>query len=102
MILIPSENKYKLVNNYVYQDCIVPRGFETDGTTAPTIFRLFVPKFAPKYIRAVVVHDYLCSEKEYQKADRYFKDMLYTIDKNWKTRLMANAVKYYTKFIRSS
>ncbi len=100
LVITPSNNKYKLSQSFTYKEHVVPSGFESDGTTAPRIFRLFVSKYSPKYIQAVVVHDYLCSLKKYKAADGVFKEMLYAIDKNWKTRLMVNAVKFYTKVFR--
>ena len=100
-ILIPtSSNTFTLLENYNYKEIIVPRGYETNGADVPRIFWSIIPPFKPKYLPAVVVHDYLCSLKQYEKANCCFEEMLYEIEESILTIAMVKSVKFYTKYIR--
>ena len=95
-MLKPAGNSYMLVDDYIYKDVIVPTGFHTDGLSYK--FRLvgiFINKYDPKYIEAAIVHDYLTYVGDWEKANRYFEEML---PKTLTSKLMVNAVKLYRKF----
>jgi len=66
-----------------------------------TEFNQQVNRFSPVILPATAIHDYLCDREEYEKADKYFKEMLQLIDKkSWKYNFMAWAVKIYHKYIK--
>jgi hypothetical protein len=75
----------------------VPRGYETNGANIPRIFWGVIPPFKPKYLPAVIVHDYLCDLEQYALADRFFEDMLLKIENSFKTRVMIFTVRLYHK-----
>lgn len=95
-----NKNTFVLLEEYRCLDVVVPKGYETNGADIPRLFWSWVPPFKPKYLPAVVVHDYLCELKEYNKADKYFKDILEEIEDSLMTRTMSRAVKFYTRWIR--
>ena len=92
------DNKYIVVEDYVYKDIRVPNGYLTNGANIPRSLWLFVPPFKPKYMNAVVVHDYLCDLEMYEKADKYFEEILSNVEKTVVTKFMILAVKQYHKF----
>lgn len=93
----PSGKKYKLTKDLTYNDVIVPVGYETDGISYK--FRLvgiFINKFDPRYIEAVIVHDYLTDLGYWERANRYFEEML---PNTLTARSMVIGVKMYRKLI---
>jgi len=92
-------NTYRVVKMVKYKDVIIPRGYTTNGADVPRILWWIVPPFKPKYLPAVIVHDFLCAKKQFKKADDYFEEILFTIEKSLKTRAMVRAVRAY-HFIR--
>lgn len=96
--LLPlSENKFELIKDYNIEDINIPKGFKTDGATIPQFFWWFVPPFKPKYLPAVVLHDYLCDKEQYELADELFKKVLFDIEKSFATKTMVKSVKIYHK-----
>ena len=94
-MLKPNGRYYQTTEELVYKDIIVPEGYLTDGISYKLrIVSLFVNKFDPRFIIPTIVHDYLCDLEEYEKADRYFEELL---PKNWRKPLMVNSVKIYHK-----
>jgi hypothetical protein len=86
---------------YRYKDIEIPKGFKSNGATLYYIFysiiglALFNPNFLwllvvalftlrtpfhPKHLTASIVHDYLCSQEDYIKADKYFLEILLKTD----------------------
>lgn len=99
--VIPTEdNKYILTEDYYYKYDLVPKGYKTNGADIPRIFWWFVPPFKPKYLPAVIVHDYLCDQGNYEYADSVFQEMLLEIEDSFATRTMVRAVKLHTKYIK--
>lgn len=94
LFLTPSKNGYLVDGGFQYKDVEVPHNFFTDGITVKKIrlVYLFINKFDPRVMEAVVIHDYLCEQEEYEKADRYFEEMLPNI---WQKPFMVKAVKKY-------
>lgn len=95
-----TDNTYVLNEALTYKDVVVPNGYETNGADIPRIAWVWIPPFKPKYLPAVIVHDYLCSMHDYQKADKYFEEILIAIEDSKETKTMVSAVKLYTKYIR--
>jgi len=59
--------KIRLIEEYVEPtpigDIKIPIGFETDGASIPRpLWPIFGPPIAGPYLRAAVVHDWLCDE----------------------------------------
>lgn len=76
-MLRPVGDKYELTNDIVYKDVVVPAGYTTDGISYKfRLFGVFINKFDPMYIEAVIVHDYLTDLGEWDKANKYFEEML--------------------------
>lgn len=75
----PNNKYYVTTKDLTYKDVTVPKGFKTDGISYK--FRLigvFINKFDPLYIKAVIFHDYLTRDnyEDWGKANEYFKELL--------------------------
>ncbi|MDK2062782.1 DUF1353 domain-containing protein [Aliarcobacter butzleri] len=96
-----KNNRLILLENYNYENIEVPKGFETNGADIPRIFWIIVPPFKPKYLPAVLVHDYLIkiakNKQEIFYANYYFEKILLEIENSFKTRAMIKAVNLYWK-----
>ena len=90
-----TENLFINVEEYKYKDIVVPPGDKTNGSNIPRMLWSWIPPFKPKYSPAYLVHDYLCDLEEYKKADEYFEEILYNIEKTITTKAMVYAVKIY-------
>ena len=99
-ILQPSlDNSFVVAKPFrVNSSLVIPKGYKTNGANIPRVFWFIVPPFKPKYLPAVVVHDYLCDKERYRLADRLFRDILLSIENSYKTRAMVLAVRLYHKF----
>ena len=98
LILQPKGKKYRVAMPFNYRDIIVPEGYETDGISYK--FRLvgiFINRFDPRYIKAVVVHDYLTDRNDWNKANKYFEELL---PDTKIARVMIMAVKMYGRLKR--
>ena len=96
-----SNNKFVLLEEYRYRAVKIPVGYETNGADIPRPFWIIVPPFKPKFLPAVLVHDFLI-EKATNRIDicianEYFEEILLTIENSFKTRVMVRAVKIYWK-----
>jgi hypothetical protein len=102
LILTPlPEHKYILLEEYRYKDVVVPVGFVTNGADIPRVFWSFYPPNKSDYLPAVVVHDYLCSIGEYEKADRYFREILVALGSSvFDVFVLWGGVRLYSKYIR--
>jgi hypothetical protein len=101
LVMTPTvTNHYLLVKDFKYKSITVPKGYETNGADIPRVFWWFVPPFKPKYLPAVVIHDYLCDLKEYGLADNVFEEMLLEIENSFTTRTMVRVVRFYTRWLR--
>lgn len=92
----PTSNRngtFVLLEEYSYKDVVVPVDFETNGMDLKfQAFSLFVHRYDPRCLEAVIVHDYLCELEEYEKADEYFEELLPEI---WQKKFMIFFVKMY-------
>ena len=71
----------------------IPQNYVTNGADIPRVFWNLIPPFYPKYLPAVVVHDYFCDLEYYKTADTYFELILFEIEKSVSTRAMVYAIK---------
>ena len=90
-------NKYVLLEHYQVENVRVPKGYETNGADVPKLFWWFVPPFKPKFLPAIIIHDYLCEKEEYKLADNLFESTLFAIEKSFVTKTMVKFVRIYHK-----
>jgi hypothetical protein len=94
----PCGKYYVTTEDMEYRGVIVPKGFRTDGISYK--FRLvgvFINKFDPLYIEAVIFHDYLTDLGDWDTANRVFEELL---PDTRVAKVMVVAVKLYGKFVR--
>jgi len=97
MVTPTADNKYLIEQKIIYKDITIPKGYKTNGADVPRLFWSIIPPFKPKYLPAVIVHDYLCDLEQYVKADKYFEEILLSIENSVTTKIMVKAVKFYHK-----
>ena len=94
-----DENKFVLLQEYKYKDITVSKGYETNGADIPRFFWIVVPPFKPKYLPAVLVHDFLIAtaknEDDIRNANKIFKEILLEIENSFVTKSMVKAVNIY-------
>ncbi len=79
--ITPRPNdKYKVIKEFIYKDITIPINYHTNGADIPRFLWIFWPPNRSTYLPAVIVHDYLCDNQEYKKADKYFKEILETLN----------------------
>jgi len=94
-------HKYILEEESRYKEVVVPVGFVTNGADIPRVFWSFYPPNRSDYLPAVIVHDYLCSVREYEKADRYFREILEALGiSEFDIFVLHGGVRFYSIFIR--
>ena len=69
-------NRYKLNKEFKYKDITIPENFETNGANIPRLLWVIWPPNKSDYLPAIIIHDYLCNEEKYHKADLYLKDVM--------------------------
>ena len=75
-ILQPMRNhRFKVLKEIRYKDIIVPVGYKTNGGNVPRIFWSFLPPNETTFLPLYCVHDYLCDQKEFKKADIYLLEL---------------------------
>ncbi len=93
------DNKVVLAKDFeVKKLFVIPAGYKSNGANIPRLFWWLIPPFKPKYLPAVIVHDYLCDLEKYEVADVFFEELLLDTEDSFKTRLMIRAVKLYHRF----
>jgi hypothetical protein len=101
VVVHPEKDGWKTVVDINYKDVTVPTGYSSNGADIPRILWRIVPPNSPLIFPGVVVHDYLCDQKEYAKADQYFEEILIASNvPKWKRKSIIGGVKFYTKWIR--
>jgi hypothetical protein len=97
-----KDNQFFLLEEYKYRGVRIPIGYTTNGADIPRIFWSFVPPFKPKFLPAVLVHDFLIetakTTADVNSANDHFEEILFQIEKSFKTRIMVLSVKLYWKF----
>jgi hypothetical protein len=76
---------------------VIPKGFETNGADIHRVFWFIIHPFKPKYLHAVVAHDYICKEMGTYVADDVFEELLYKVDRGVVPRIMVGAMKLWHK-----
>lgn len=99
MILIPTPNNtFVLAEGFQYKDVFIARGFVTNGADVPRIFWSLFPPFKPKFMKAILIHDFLIKKGQVDKANQYFKELLLDAENSFITRNAVRAVRFYWKF----
>lgn len=95
----PHGDRYKTTKVLTYKDCTVPKGTPTDGISYKfRLLGIFINKFDPRFIKAVIFHDHLTDIGDWDRGNRYFEELLPV---HWLSPLMVKGVKLYRKlFIR--
>lgn len=77
----------------------VPKGFETNGADIPRVFWFIVHPFKPKYLHAVVAHDYLCRHRQVgtREADSVFEELVCRVDEGIVPKIMVFSMKLWHK-----
>ena len=99
--------KIKLDNGDLIQ---IYRGYQTNGADIPRLFWRLYPPYAPEYMPAVLIHDFLCDKaietakdkKELQEkflyADNAFREILEKLNiSKIKVKIFYNAVRFWHK-----
>jgi len=93
-----SSNTFLLDKAYQVKNITIPKGFESDGLTLKTrILRLVVSKYSPKLMPFFFIHDYLCYKEKYKLADDLGSEVLFEIEKSWRTKAMIFLIRKYHK-----
>jgi hypothetical protein len=96
-MLKPVRDKYETTAPLVYKEATVPQGYRTDGITYKLrVLGLFYDKFDPRYIKAVLFHDYLVQQRNWELANQYFEELL---PGDFRSKVMVLAVKVYRKWV---
>lgn len=115
-ILSPLSNgNYILTRGYKIKlnngDLItIEKGYQTNGADIPRLFWRLYPPYAPEYMPAVLIHDFLCDKaietakdkKELQEkflyADNAFREILEKLNiSKSKVKVFYNAVRFWHK-----
>jgi len=92
-----KDDRYMLDRPYrITPSLVIPAGYKTNGANIPRLLWFIVPPFKPKYLPAVIVHDFLCDKDRYKEADDMFEQMLLMqIEDSFRTRMMVRVVRLY-------
>lgn len=76
---------------------VINVGFSTNGGSIPRVFWLLLSPFDPLLIEEYTVHDYLCDQKQYARANAWLEQLL--IDNQavakWKRITVMTGVKFW-------
>ena len=95
-----DKHKFILLEDFVYNGYVVPKGYITDGATIPRIFWSFCPPNRPDILPAAIIHDYLCDKELYKEADKEFKNCLNDLEIHPKIAITFHIVVITYHFIR--
>lgn len=77
LTLVPLQgHRYQLAQPFRFKNIQVPSGFVTNGADIPRFLWSVYPPNQSDFMKAVVVHDYLCDKGKYSLADQLFKEAL--------------------------
>ena len=76
-----DDNRVALAQDFeVKKLFVIPAGEKSNGANIPRSLWWLIPPFKPKYLPAVIVHDYLCRLEKYEVADVFFEELLLEIE----------------------
>lgn len=98
LVVATSNNTFVLDKPYQVKNIRIPANYESDGLSMKfKVFRLIVSRYSPKFMPFFFIHDYLCDEEKYQLADNLGEEVLFEIEKSWRTKVMIRAIRIYHK-----
>lgn len=79
------------------ENLIINTGYTTNGASIPRIFWWILSPFDPRYMEEATIHDNLCDEKQYKRADAWFEQLLIDNDdiKMWHRKAFIKNVKFW-------
>lgn len=107
-ILPTQKNTFILNEELFFMDERVPKGFETNGADTPKLFWWFFPPFKPKFLPAVILHDFLIKNalsqsnknkkiKLIKRANERFESLLLLLEDSLKNKVTIFCLKVYWK-----
>lgn len=81
-----KENKFQFTEDYYTPECVITKGFKTDGGSSGRWLQSLYPSFY-KYFPAAAVHDFLYSEGVLprKQCDQLFRDIMrYRLGLSWR------------------
>jgi hypothetical protein len=91
-----SDNKFVLVGPYQVKNIRIPSGYESDGLSLRfRPFRLIISRYSPKFMPFFFIHDYLCSIERFSLANEIGEEVLFKIERSFRTRAMMFLIKKY-------
>lgn len=91
-----ANHKFKVLQDIIFEDIVVPKGYKTNGADIPRVFWSIYPPNRADYLPAVILHDYLCDLEEYKKADDIFEKALRMLGVHKRTIwILVKAVRFW-------
>jgi len=97
VLLIPLPgHRYRLAEPLKWLGTRVPAGYVTNGANIPRLLWSVWPPNQSDWMPAVIIHDYLCDQHEYDRADKLLYVGLRRLGMpRWQARLWYAAVHLY-------
>lgn len=95
-VVATPNNKFVLVEPYQVRNIKIPNGYESDGLSLRfRLFRLIVSRYSPKFMPFFFIHDYLCSKKRFNLANDIGEEVLFDIERSFRTKAMMFLIRKY-------
>ncbi|WP_170020605.1 DUF1353 domain-containing protein [Campylobacter sp. RM16190] len=94
------DNRYELAEDFEMLGIKIPKGYKTNGANIPRLFYIIYPPFIPKYLKAIILHDYLCDLADQTIPNTKFKDCkegFRFADTSLKNALAMCGASYFTR-----
>ena len=92
-------NKFVLVEPYQVKNIKIPSGYKSDGLSLKfRVFRLIISRYSPKFMPFFFIHDYLCDKKKFNLANDIGEEVLFDIEKSFRTKAMIFLIRKYHKY----
>ena len=102
-IVVESGEDYSFTvyKPFTYKDVTIKKGFVSNGANVPRIAWSVVPPNYMAILPAIAVHDKLCKDGEFDKADMYFIEILELCDiPRYQFHILSKGVRGYSKYAR--
>jgi len=89
----PCGKHYQTTKLLIHGSTVVPIGFKTNGISYKyRLIGIFINRFDPRYIKAVIFHDYLTEQGEWGEGNKIFEELL---PNDMISKIMVIGVKLY-------
>jgi hypothetical protein len=87
--------EYRRTINGAFERVLIPTGHATNGASIPRFFWWLLSPFDPRYMEEATIHDHLCNQGQYQRADAWFEQLLIDNDEiaRWHRKVFIASVK---------